>query len=167
MPNRRDESEGTPGKAPDKPMRKRRGVEGGGVQYAALPYRLSDGVEILLVTSRDTGRWVLPKGWPMKGKKPYASAAQEAVEEAGISGKIGKQAIGSYRYGKRLANGAVIACVVHVFPLPVKRQKKRWSEQGQRTAHWFAPAEAAAVVHEPDLAMLIEEFAARIESTTS
>jgi 8-oxo-dGTP pyrophosphatase MutT (NUDIX family) len=130
-----------------------------GVQYAALPYRLSRGLEILLVTSRETGRWILPKGWPMKGKRPHVAAAREAFEEAGVTGKVGRTACGSFHYGKQLGNGAVVGCVVQVYPLAVDRQKKRWPEQGQRTVGWFTPAEAAAAVSEPELAKLIEAFA--------
>ncbi len=134
------------------------GATGAGIQYAALPYRFAKGLEILLVTSRDTGRWVLPKGWPMKGKKPHAAAAREAVEEAGVRGRVSKRAVGLYRYGKRLANGAVVDCVVQVFPLAVESQMKRWPEQAQRTARWFSPVEAASAVDEPELQALIAEF---------
>jgi 8-oxo-dGTP pyrophosphatase MutT (NUDIX family) len=129
-----------------------------GLQYAALPYRLKDGVEILLVTSRETQRWVIPKGWPMKGKKPCAAAAREALEEAGVSGKVGKCPIGAYRYVKQLKNGAPLQCTVDVFPLQVTRQRKRWLEQGQRTAHWFTPEQAAEAVQEPELKELIDRF---------
>ena len=84
----------------------------------------------MLVTSRETGRWIIPKGWPKKRKTPYASAAREALEEAGVVGKVGKDPIGSYSYKKRLKNGAVVACDVQVFPLKVKRQQTSWPERG-------------------------------------
>lgn len=130
-----------------------------GLQYAALPYRLvDDAVEVLLLTSRETQRWVIPKGWPMKGKKPHAAAAQEALEEAGLVGKVGKTPVGSYRYIKRLKNGAPLLCNVDVFPLLFVRQRKHWREQGQRTAHWFPVEEAAEQVHEPELQDLIARF---------
>jgi 8-oxo-dGTP pyrophosphatase MutT (NUDIX family) len=128
------------------------------MQYAALPYRLRNGVEVLLITSRETGRWVLPKGWPMKGRKPHAAAAREALEEAGIKGKVGKSAIGSYRYGKRLAQG-IMACTVEVYPLAVEQQMSRWPEQGQRTLAWFSATDAAGLVEEADLASLLRAFA--------
>jgi 8-oxo-dGTP pyrophosphatase MutT (NUDIX family) len=132
-----------------------------GQQYAALPYRWIDGeLEILLLTSRETRRWVIPKGWPMAGKKPHAAAAQEALEEAGVIGKIAKTPIGAYTYVKRLKNGAGLVCKVDVYPLAVARQLKRWPEQAQRTAHWFAPYEAAQAVNEPELDELIEAFGA-------
>jgi 8-oxo-dGTP pyrophosphatase MutT (NUDIX family) len=129
-----------------------------GLQYAALPYRFGAQLEILLVTSRETQRWVIPKGWPMKNKQPYAAAAQEALEEAGVVGKIAKTAFGAYRYVKRLRNGAPLVCTVDVYPLRVLRQRKRWPEQQQRTAHWHTVAEAAAAVDEPELQALIERF---------
>jgi 8-oxo-dGTP pyrophosphatase MutT (NUDIX family) len=128
------------------------------VQYAALPYRLTDGVEILLLTSRETGRWVLPKGWPMPGKSPSAAAKREALEEAGVVGRVGKRPIGQFHYDKRLANGALVTCKVLVYPLAVERQRKRWPERRQRTLGWFTPAEAARVVLEPELAILLNDF---------
>jgi 8-oxo-dGTP pyrophosphatase MutT (NUDIX family) len=129
-----------------------------GLQYAALPYRHGKAVEILLVTSRETKRWVIPKGWPMKDKKPHGVAAQEAFEEAGVRGKIGKTSIGTYPYIKRLKNGGGLACIVDVYPLKVVRQRKHWPEQHQRTAHWFTIAEAVEAVQELELAALIERF---------
>jgi 8-oxo-dGTP pyrophosphatase MutT (NUDIX family) len=129
-------------------------------QYAALPYRQSGELNILLVTSRETGRWVLPKGWPMKGKKPQTAAAREALEEAGVIGQIAKRPVGAYPYAKRLAGGGSVDCVVDVFPLEVQRQLKRWPEQNERVTQWFTPLEAARAVHEPELAQLIAVFAA-------
>jgi len=140
--------------------RKRASVVGAGVQYAALPYRTRDGLELLLITSRETGRWVLPKGWPIKGKKAHSAAAREALEEAGLKGKVGKRAVGAYSYSKRLSNGAVLACTVEVYPLAVQRQVKQWPEKGQRRVEWFSPRDAADRVDEPELAYLIEDFAA-------
>jgi 8-oxo-dGTP pyrophosphatase MutT (NUDIX family) len=135
------------------------------VQYAALPYRVrDDGVELLLITSRDAGRWVPPKGWAAKGEKAYAAAAREALEEAGVKGKIAKQAIGAYSYLKRLPDGAAVGCTVEVFPLEVERFVKRWPEKGQRDIRWFVPGEAARLVDEPELAHLIEAFASALAS---
>src|SRR6476620_6477998 len=75
-------------------------------QYAALPYRrrAHSLVEILLVTSRDSGRWVIPKGWPIPGLAAHNSAAREAMEEGGVLGQVGDHAIGIYHYNKRLAD---------------------------------------------------------------
>ncbi len=127
-------------------------------QYAALPWRIGAGLEILLASSRETRRWVIPKGWPMRGRKPYAAAALEAWQEAGLIGKIEKTAIGSFHYYKRLKNGAVIPCRVDVFPLQVLRQHKRWPEQAQRVTQWFPYAVAAEQVMESELKALILAF---------
>jgi 8-oxo-dGTP pyrophosphatase MutT (NUDIX family) len=137
----------------------RHAARGAGRQCAALPYRVGDGLEILLITSRGAGRWVLPKGWPMKGKTAHGAAAREALEEAGVKGEVGRIAIGCYTYGKRLSNGARLACTVEVYPLAVERQLKRWPEQGQRTLGWFSATEAAERVEEAELTALIRSFA--------
>jgi 8-oxo-dGTP pyrophosphatase MutT (NUDIX family) len=129
-----------------------------GRQYAALPYRDRHGLEILLLTSRETRRWVIPKGWPMKGLSPHGAAACEAIEEAGVFGRVSKKSIGEFQYIKRLKNGAPLQCTVGVFPLKVAKQLTHWPEQKERTAHWFAPAEACELVEEPDLGALILAF---------
>src|SRR3981081_2944351 len=117
------------------------------VKDAALPYRRRSDprTQVMLVTTRDSGRWVIPKGWPKKRKTPYATAASEALEEAGVIGVVGRDSIGSYSYKKRLKSGAVVACVVRVFPLKVKRQQKRWLERGERETQWFSRTKAAKV----------------------
>src|SRR5206468_12254776 len=96
------------------------------VQYGALPYRVKgrSRPEIMLVTSRETRRWIIPKGWPKKGKSPHRSAAREAFEEAGVVGSVGRRSVGSFSYEKRLKNGGTVECEVRVFPLQVKRQTK-------------------------------------------
>jgi hypothetical protein len=106
----------------------------------------------MLVTSRETGRWVIPKGWPQRRRKPSRSAAREA----GIVGKIERDPIGSYSHPKRLKNGEVVACEVRVFPLKVKRQLAGWPEQSERQARWFLPGAAARKVQEPALRRLIK-----------
>jgi 8-oxo-dGTP pyrophosphatase MutT (NUDIX family) len=128
------------------------------VQYGALPWRIGEGVEVLLTTSRETRRWVIPKGWPMKGKKPHDAGAQEALEEAGLTGKIAKTQLGSYHYLKRLKNGAALLCRVDVFPLRVARQRKNWREKSERVTQWFPYLAAAEHVAEPELKQLIKEF---------
>lgn len=127
-------------------------------QFAALPFRAGPEPEILLVSSRETKRWVIPKGWPMKGRKPHAAAAQEALEEAGLLGKIEKKALGSYHYVKNMRNGAAILCRVDVFPLQVDRQRKSWPERDQRMTRWFTREQAAEAVREPELADIIRAF---------
>ena len=127
------------------------------VQYAALPYRRNNrsGVEVLLVTSQTTKRWIIPKGWPLDGQAPHVTAAHEALEEAGLIGTTSEQAIGSYSYGKRLKTGTVIECEVHVFPMQVTGQARNWPEKSKREVQWFSLSEAAAAIDNPVLRRLI------------
>jgi hypothetical protein len=103
------------------------------VQYAALPFRrrADAGTEVLLVTSRRTGRWVIPKGWAISREAPHVASAREALEEAGVVGRVDTSPVGSYSYQKRLKRGDLVDCEVHVFPLEVKRQQKNWPEKGK------------------------------------
>jgi len=100
-------------------------------QVGALPYKVVDdtGVEVMLVTSRETKRWIIPKGWPMKDRKPYVAAKREAFEEAGVRGQIGKRPIGTFVYDKRLKSQATVSCKVEVFPLKVRKQAEVWPER--------------------------------------
>ena len=129
------------------------------VQYAALPWRRTNSAtEVMLVTSRGTGRWIIPKGWPMKRKAPHAAAALEALEEAGVVGQIGKQPIGSFSHRKLLKRGDVAVCEVQVFPLEVTRQRKNWPDKGKRKFQWLSPSEAAKTVSEPVLGAIIRRL---------
>jgi 8-oxo-dGTP pyrophosphatase MutT (NUDIX family) len=129
------------------------------VQYAALPFRPGPhGLELLLVTSRETRRWVIPKGWPMKGKAPHEAARIEAQEEAGLEGQIAQVPVGTYRYDKRLKSGKTRNIKVEVFPLRVTHEGDDWPEKEQRVRRWGPPAEAAALVVEPELKALIMVF---------
>ena len=130
-------------------------------QYGALCYRVKKkraAVEILLITSRDTGRWVIPKGWPMDGKTAAAAAAREALEEAGVKGKVCEEPIGSYNYMKGLPEGLKVDCRVRVFALAVDDICKNFPEKGERRAEWVDCAEAASRVQEPGLKTLILAF---------
>jgi 8-oxo-dGTP pyrophosphatase MutT (NUDIX family) len=129
-------------------------------QYAALPWRKrEDGtLEILLVTSRETRRWVIPKGWPMKDLKPDACAAQEAFEEAGVVGEPGRKSLGAYHYDKRLRSGRSQHVRVKVYPLAVREERDAWPEMAQRERRWTDPAEAAEAVDEPELKALLAKF---------
>jgi 8-oxo-dGTP pyrophosphatase MutT (NUDIX family) len=130
-------------------------------QFAALPWRKSPTgeLEVLLITSRETRRWVIPKGWPIKGKKSSQSAAQEAFEEAGVQGRIGKKPFGAYAYDKRLKSGRMQRVRVAVFALEVEKEADAYLEIGQREKAWVAPAEAARRVDEPELMVLLATFA--------
>ena len=133
-------------------------------QYAALPFRRRGPmIEVLLITSRDTGRWVIPKGWPIAGLSPRESAAREAYEEAGLVGQVTDQPIGRFHYDKRLDDGSSVSCAVEVFALEVEEQMPTWLEQDERQTRWFALAEAAAAVQERDLQELIRGLAGRLD----
>jgi 8-oxo-dGTP pyrophosphatase MutT (NUDIX family) len=129
-------------------------------QYAALPWRRAPDFEILLITSRETRRWVIPKGWPMPGHSAAESAAQEAYEEAGIRGQMKPEAIGQYGYSKRLRGGAKNRFRVDVYAMEVTEVLDLWPEAHERTRQWLSPAVAAVHVNEPELAILIRTFAA-------
>lgn len=127
-------------------------------QFGVLPYRIKDGkVEILLITSRGSGRWIVPKGWPMDGETPAGAAATEAFEEAGATGKLNHQVLGFYAYDKGHA-GEKLPCVVAIFPLKVKKLLKNFPEAGQRRRKWVSQKKAAQMVNEPELRQIIKAF---------
>ena len=128
-------------------------------QYAALPWRRAQGFEILLITSRETRRWVIPKGWPMPGLSAAESAAQEAYEESGIRGQMAAEAMGHYTYSKRRRGGAKKRFRVDVFAMEVTEVLDLWPEAHERARQWLSPGEALALVEEPELAALIRAFA--------
>lgn len=134
-------------------------------QYAALCYRVkkkTNEVEVLLMTSRDTGRWVIPKGWPMNGKCSHEVAAREALEEAGVRGTIEKETLGSYTYAKVLKDGLTVSCKVQVYVLEVSELAKNFKEKGERTLEWVSCDEAVKRVREPELRDLFLLFKRRM-----
>ncbi|MBF0335692.1 MAG: NUDIX hydrolase [Alphaproteobacteria bacterium] len=131
------------------------------VQYAVLPLRgEGDATEILMVTSRETKRWVIPKGWPQKKLAPHEAAAREAWEEAGVTGTVGTTPIGEFKYEKRLRSGKTRLCRVLVFLMRVDHEHDYWPEKRQRERTWFKPAAAALAVQESGLTKLLLEIAA-------
>lgn len=128
-------------------------------QFAALCYRIRRGkLQILVITSRRSKRWIVPKGWPMEGKTPAATAAQEAWEEAGVRGQADDTALGVYTYGKTTGVGDELPCVVMLYPVLVKSLAKKFPESGQRRRKWVSRKKAAKYVSEDDLARLILNF---------
>ena len=139
------------------------GAEAASTQYAALCWRrMGEKVEVLLVTSRDTGRWIIPKGWPIKGLTPWGTAQQEAYEEAGVEGRVGTHCAGLYSYVKVLGpdRSGGKPCVVAVYPLQVRKMLDSFPERSQRRRKWFTPKKAACKVEEPELKALLREFTA-------
>jgi 8-oxo-dGTP pyrophosphatase MutT (NUDIX family) len=130
-------------------------------QYAALCWRkVRDKTEVLLVTSRDTGRWIIPKGWPIKGLAPHEAAAREAYEEAGAEGKVKPSCIGLYSYRKLLGPETSVPCVVAVYPIRTLRLLDQFPERQERRRKWFSPKKAATLVAEPELRELLRNFSA-------
>ncbi len=133
-------------------------------QYAALCFRYSgssEEIEILVVTSRTSARWIIPRGWPMKRKKPHEAAAIEAWEEAGVRGRVRKDAVGRYTYLKMLDNGDVVPCVVDVFQIEITGEETSFKERGERLLEWVRPDEAARRVREIELKSLLVDFRPR------
>lgn len=142
-----------------------------GTQYAALCWRnKGKKAEVLLITSRDTGRWVIPKGWPMEDRGPAGTAAQEAWEEAGVRGDIATEAIGCFHYDKLFRKAPALNCTVEVFPMRIEKLARRWPEKAERRRKWFSAKKAAAKVNEPELKAILRDLAgtsgqARLEQT--
>ncbi len=130
------------------------------VQVAALVFRNgSSGVQVLLITSRGTGRWVLPKGWPQVGKTLSQSALAEAYEEAGVRGRVQPDVLGSYTYQKTDADqGEDDDFRVNVYAVEFTRSAKKWPERGERRLEWVSPEEAARRVDEPELRIILRTF---------
>jgi 8-oxo-dGTP pyrophosphatase MutT (NUDIX family) len=125
-------------------------------QVAALVWRLTPvGPDVLLVTSRRTRRWLLPKGWRVDGLTDAQSAAQEAFEEAGAVTASDDGVLGTYQYNKVLDDGSHIACTVDVFGFELVRLADHWPEMKQRTRRWYAAQAAATMIDQPQLAELI------------
>lgn len=125
-------------------------------QYAAICYkRLPDAIEVLLITSRQSGRWVIPKGWAMDNHAPHQVAEREAWEEAGVRGKAKKKPLGYYTYLKMLDTGDKVASVVQVHLVEVAAMDVEFKEKGHRSLIWLPPHEAATLVREPELKGLI------------
>jgi 8-oxo-dGTP pyrophosphatase MutT (NUDIX family) len=130
-------------------------------QVGAICFRTvgnGDAIEILVITTRGSRRWAVPKGWPMRKKKPHEAAATEAWEEAGVRGKVGKTTVGRYTYLKWLDDGDVAPCIVDLFQIEVDTVSDTFKERGERELAWVTPDEAARRVREIELKSILVEF---------
>lgn len=128
-------------------------------QYAALPYTLDAGrVRVMLITSRETGRWIIPKGWPKRGVEPHRLAALEAFEEAGLRGRISEKPLGQFTYKKLMDDGSEVKCDVSVYSLLVESQASDWPEKEDRNCKWVKLSKAVNLVDDKGLAELLREF---------
>jgi len=129
-------------------------------QFAALCYRIVDGkTQVLLITSRGTGRWIIPKGWPADGKTPIESALTEAWEEAGVNGRVTGECLGLFSYEKNIEDADDLPCVAMVYPVKVKTLASNFPEKGQRKRRWYSPKQASDRVDEPELARILRTVA--------
>jgi 8-oxo-dGTP pyrophosphatase MutT (NUDIX family) len=134
-------------------------------QSGALPYSVIDGrVVFLLITSRRTGRWIFPKGDIEPGMTPWESAAVEAMEEAGVSGEVAKDPIGSYRSSASADGSSLID--VDLYPLRVETQLDVWKEMDQRLRHWAVLPEARRLLNDRALSRLAILLQASLRSGT-
>jgi len=130
-------------------------------QIAALPWRLAadGGLEILLVTSRTSKHWLLPKGWPIPGKSGLESALQEAFEEAGIQAKGPDSPLGRYAFVKVLHDETELACTMSVYAVGQVAELPEWPEKEQRERMWFTQAEAASIAFDLNLSRFLATIA--------
>ena len=127
-------------------------------QVAALCWRKrKQGHEVLLVTSRETRRWVIPKGWPMEGLTDYNAARREAFEEAGVEGHMRREPLGTFFYEKR-GKKEILPITVTVYALEVEKKRKAWPEMKERARSWFSTHDAVLRVAEPGLRTLLRNF---------
>ncbi|MDW3222553.1 MAG: NUDIX hydrolase [Paracoccaceae bacterium] len=128
-------------------------------QFAALCYRIKKKkVQILMITSRGTQRWIVPKGWPMDGLTPAESAIQEAWEEAGVRGVSDGRCLGIYSYSKDANDLGELPCLAMVYAVQVNELATVFPEAGQRKRAWMTRKKAARVVEEPELARILRDF---------
>ncbi|MBV1692526.1 NUDIX hydrolase [Novosphingobium sp. G106] len=135
-------------------------------QVGALPYRIGpDGdVEVLLITSRGSGRWIIPKGNPIKGLKAHQVAAREAFEEAGISGNPSIRSLGRFYSVKQRAGQPEAETEITVYPLLVTEQFQDWPERPQRKRRWLSPIAASHLVEDAGLKRILQIFHLTVET---
>jgi 8-oxo-dGTP pyrophosphatase MutT (NUDIX family) len=125
-------------------------------QAGIIPFRNgAEGLQVLLITSRGTGRWVIPKGGIEKGLTAIKAAEHEAYEEAGVKGAISSVPLGVFSYSKRLRNGAFRPATVEVYAMRVEKELRKWPERAERRLKWMPVAEAVRLVQEQGMAILL------------
>ncbi|MXQ06410.1 NUDIX domain-containing protein [Alphaproteobacteria bacterium GH1-50] len=128
-------------------------------QFGAVCWRQHrDEVQVLLVTSKRSKRWIIPKGWPQDGATPAEAAMTEAWEEGGVEGKVRPVCLGIYSYSKERSDNENMPCVVAIFPIKVANLAKSWPEERRRKRRWFSLKKAAGLVEEPELSSILRKF---------
>ena len=127
-------------------------------QFAALCYRIrNEKLQFCIITSRGSGRWIIPKGWPMDGESPMDAAATEAFEEAGVKGKMGVRPVGVFSYYK-VRSADELPCIAVVYPLKVKKVFSQWPEKKERTRKWVSRKKAADLLDDAELREIVLAF---------
>ena len=135
-------------------------------KIGALCFKLVDKkLKILLITSRRSRRWIIPKGWKIDKMSDRKSVALEAWEEAGVQGRVSHRSIGTFYYRKRTSKNDYLTCAVKVFALEVRASKKKFPERGQRKLKWVCSSTAVEFVIEPELKTLLKNFSNQIRKT--
>lgn len=130
-------------------------------QSGALPYSVVDGrVVFLLITSRRNGRWIFPKGDIEPGMTPWESAAIEALEEAGVTGEMAQQPVGSYRASASADGSSLVD--VDLYPMRVETQLETWKEMHQRLRHWAVLSEARRLLNDRALSSVAVKLRAQL-----
>lgn len=121
-------------------------------QSGVIPFRINNGgIEILLITSRKKKNWIVPKGIIEDDLSPQDSAEKEALEEAGVEGKVFQEKIGEYEFQKW---GGV--CVVKLFVMRVEKENEIWLEGYERKRKWFLIREALKHIKRKKLRKIIK-----------
>jgi 8-oxo-dGTP pyrophosphatase MutT (NUDIX family) len=132
---------------------------GAPLQAGALCWREGEaGIEILLVTSRRSGKWGVPKGWSLRGRPLHRTAAREAWEEAGVIGQTNNRLLGLVDAPKSYRLIGEVAWKLALYPLAVEQLADDWSERGLRERRWFSREEAAKLVRPRAIAPLLRSF---------
>jgi len=123
-------------------------------QSGVIPYREKKGVlQVLLVTSRKKGKWIIPKGVVEPYMTARESAAQEAYEEAGVFGEVWSEPVGSFEMDKW--DGV---CSVAVYPMHVEKIYENWMESGFRKRRWMSPEKALDKCGNKEMKKMIKLF---------
>ena len=136
-------------------------------QYGAVPFTVDrvGRIRVALISSRETQRWIIPKGWPIRKVSAAAVAVQETLEEAGLAGAVlSHHPAGHYFYAKLLPRKQIVTCRVTVFYLRVHQELRVWPEREERSRAWFSPDVAAMLLGEKSLAEIVRQLPAVLGS---
>jgi phosphohistidine phosphatase len=107
-------------------------------QAAAIPFKhIGDGLEVCLIRRRGQKVWGIPKGEVELGDTHEETAVNEALDEAGLVGRVTGGSIGTYEYAKW---GTMLTVAVYL--LEVLDEEDVWQEDAFRHRRWYPVADA-------------------------